>query len=181
VAFETPPLRHICNTAGMLRFPEYAFDMVRLGIGMYGVLPFEGAAIDLQEIGSIHTVISQIHDYPAGTPVGYGCSERRDHAIRVATLPIGYADGIRRSLGNGQGRFLLHGRRVPVIGRVCMDMLMLDVTAVADAQAGDEVVLMGRQGDEMISVTEIAERCGTISYEILTGISQRLRRVYVRE
>ncbi len=181
VAFEALPLRHICNTAGMLRFPQYAMDMVRLGIGLYGIPPFATAAIDLQEIGSIHTVVTQVHEYAAGTPIGYGCSESRDHPARIATLPIGYADGIRRSLSNGKGRFLIRGQRAPVIGRVCMDMLMLDVTDVAGAQAGDEVVLMGGQGNDFVSVDELATLCDTISYEILTGISQRVRRVYVRE
>jgi Alr-MurF fusion protein len=181
VSFETLPLRHLCNTAGMLRFPEYALDMVRLGIGLYGIPPFEEADIDLQEIGSIHTVVTQVHEYAAATPIGYGCSESRDYPTRIATLPIGYADGIRRSLSNGKGRFLIRGQRAPVIGRVCMDMLMLDVTHVAGAQAGDEVVLMGGQGADFISVKEIAALCDTISYEILTGISQRVRRVYVRE
>lgn len=179
--FEQAPLRHICNTAGMLRFPEYALDMVRLGIGLYGIPPFEGADIDLQEIGSIHTVVTQVHEYAASTPIGYGCSEARDYSARIATLPIGYADGIRRSLSNGKGRFLIRGQRAPVIGRVCMDMLILDVTHVPGAQAGDEVVLMGGQGSDFISVKEIAQLCDTISYEILTGISQRVRRVYVRE
>lgn len=181
VAFDQPPLRHICNTAGVLRFPEYAWDMVRLGIGLYGVPPFAGADIDLQEIGSLHTVVTQVHEYVAGTPIGYGCSERTDGRARIATLPIGYADGIRRSLSNGVGKFLVRGQRAPVIGRVCMDMLMLDVTQVHGVAAGDEVVLLGAQGGDFISVEEIAGWCGTISYEILTGISQRVRRIYVRE
>lgn len=181
IPFDRPPLRHICNTAGMLRFPEYAFEMVRLGIGLYGTPPYPDAGIDLQEIGSLHTTVTQVHEYPAGTPIGYGCSERTHGVARIATLPIGYADGIRRSLGNGKGSFLVRGRRAPVIGRVCMDMLMLDVTHVPGAAAGDEVVLMGGQGDDFISVEEIASRCDTISYEVLTGISQRVRRVYVRE
>jgi alanine racemase len=181
VTFERQPLRHLCNTAGVLRFPEYAFDMVRLGIGLYGIPPFEGAAVDLQEIGSLHTVVTQVHAYPAGTPVGYGCSETTRIPSRIATLPVGYADGIRRSLGNGKGRFLVRGQRAPVIGRVCMDMLMLDVTQVEGVQAGDEVVIIGGQEGAFVSVSEIASLCGTISYEILTGISQRVRRVYVRE
>ncbi len=181
VAFEQPPLRHICNTAGVLRFPEYAFDMVRLGIGLYGIPPFEDANIELQEIGSLHTVITQIHEYPADTPIGYGCSDRTSTTARIATLPIGYADGIRRSLSNGKGKFLVRGQRAPVIGRVCMDMLMLDVTHILGVQAGDEVVILGGQDNEFISVEEIAKLCGTISYEILTSISQRVRRVYVRE
>lgn len=178
---ENPPMRHVLNTAGTLRFPEYAFDMVRLGIGLYGIPPFPDAKIDLQEIGSLHSVITQVHFYDAGTPIGYGCSELTTRPSKIATVPIGYADGIRRSLSNGIGKFLVRGKRVPIIGRVCMDMLMLDVTDLAEVKGGDEVVLIGSQGDEHISTSEIAEWCGTIPYEILTGISQRVRRVYVRE
>ena len=178
---EAPPKRHILNTAGILRYPEYAFEMVRLGIGIYGISPFKDAAIELEEIGSLHSVLSQVHHYEAGTPIGYGCSERTTRASLIATVPIGYADGIRRSLSNGVGRFLVRGQRVPVIGRVCMDMLMLDVTDVAGVKGGDEVVLIGAQGDDFISANEIAAWCDTIPYEILTGISQRVRRVYVRE
>ena len=175
------PMRHVLNTAGILRFPQYAWEMVRLGIGLYGVSPLGGEDGELMEIGSLHTVITQIHAYPPGTPIGYACSDLTQGEARIATIPVGYADGIRRSLSNGVGQFLVRGQRVPVIGRVCMDMLMLDVSGVPEAQAGDEVVLIGHQGGERISVGEVAARCGTIAYEILTGISQRVRRVYVRE
>lgn len=175
------PPRHILNTAGILRFPQFAWEMVRLGIGLYGVSPVEGHDGELLEVGSLHTVITQVHDYPPGTPIGYACSEMTTQAARIATIPVGYADGIRRSLSNGVGSFLVRGQRAPVIGRVCMDMLMLDVTHIPEAQAGDEVVLIGRQGKEQITVAELARLCQTIPYEILTGISQRVRRVYVRE
>jgi alanine racemase len=175
------PMRHILNTAGILRFRQYAWEMVRLGIGLYGVSPLESAEDDLREIGSLHTVVTQVHDLPPGTPVGYACSQETKQQARIATIPVGYADGIRRSLSNGVGAFLVRGMRAPVIGRVCMDMLMLDVTRIPGVVEGDEVVLIGRQGSEHVSVAEIAQRCGTIPYEILTGISQRVRRVYVRE
>jgi Alr-MurF fusion protein len=175
------PPRHILNTAGILRFPQYAWEMVRLGIGLYGVSPLDGHDSELLEIGSLHTVITQIHHHPPGTPIGYACSETTQAEARIATIPVGYADGIRRSLSNGVGSFLVRGQRAPVVGRVCMDMLMLDVTHIPEAQAGDEVVLIGRQGKDQVTVAELARLCQTIPYEILTGISQRVRRVYVRE
>jgi alanine racemase len=179
-ATDGPP-RHILNTAGILRFPQFAWEMVRLGIGLYGVSPIPSHTGELLEVGSLHTVITQIHPYPPGTPIGYACSETTRGDARIATIPVGYADGIRRSLGNGVGSFLVRGQRAPVVGRVCMDMLMLDVTHIPEAVEGDEVVLIGRQGQEQVTVAELAHLCGTIPYEILTGISQRVRRVYVRE
>lgn len=175
------PIRHLLNTAGIQRFPEYVMEMVRLGIGLYGIAPVADSQLDLREVGSLHSVVTQVHDYEAGTPVGYSASEVTARHSRIATVPIGYADGIRRTLSNGVGRFLVRGQRAPVIGRVCMDMLMLDVTDIPGVQSGDEVTLIGCQGKECISVQEIAELCDTIPYEILTGISQRVRRVYVRE
>jgi alanine racemase len=175
------PMRHLLNTAGIQRFPEYLMEMVRLGIGLYGISPVEHPNLDLREIGSLHSVVTQVHDYETGIPIGYSASEVTSRPSRIATVPIGYADGIRRTLSNGVGRFLVRGQRAPVIGRVCMDMLMLDVTDIPGVQSGDEVTLIGCQGKECISVEEIAELCGTIPYEILTSISQRVRRVYVRE
>ncbi|MEZ4848297.1 MAG: bifunctional UDP-N-acetylmuramoyl-tripeptide:D-alanyl-D-alanine ligase/alanine racemase [Bacteroidia bacterium] len=170
-------LRHILNTAGILRFPEYAMDMARLGIGLYGIDP-TGENHPLEEIGSLHSTVSQIRTYPVGTSIGYGRSQFADRETRIATVPVGYADGIPRSLSNGKMSFLIRGKRAPIFGRVCMDMIMLDVTDIPEAEAGDEVVLIGRQGDEFISVVELAEAAGTIPYEILVRISPRVRRVY---
>ncbi|MEM0997201.1 MAG: bifunctional UDP-N-acetylmuramoyl-tripeptide:D-alanyl-D-alanine ligase/alanine racemase [Bacteroidota bacterium] len=178
---DSPPWRHICNTAGIERFPEYHLDMVRLGIGLYGISPVAGSELELREIGTLESVVTQVHAYPAGTPIGYGASEITAQAAQIATVPIGYADGIRRHLSNGRGRFLVRGQRAPVIGRVCMDMLMLDVTKIKGVVAGDRVTLLGGSETDAVSVREVAELCGTIPYEILTGISQRVRRVYVRE
>ena len=177
---DAEPLLHLLNTAGTLRFPEYYLDMVRLGIGLYGISMPAGIQLDLREIGSLHSSISQLQQYPAGTPIGYGCSEVTTRESRIAVVPIGYADGIRRSLSNGAGRFLVCGQRAPVIGRVCMDMLMLDVTDIPEAKTGDQVTLIGCQGKACISVSEIAACCNTIPYEILTGISQRVQRVYIK-
>lgn len=172
------PWRHVLNSAGILRFPEFHFDMVRLGIGLYGVEPFDGTGLDLREVGSLRSVVSQIHEVPAGTPVGYGGSSVTERPSRVATVAIGYADGIRRSLSNGKMAFLLRGQRAPTIGRVCMDMLMLDATDIPEARVGDEVTLLGAQGSDFISVNEMAEAADTIAYEILVNVGQRVRRVY---
>lgn len=175
------PIRHLLNTAGLLRFPEYQFEMVRTGIGLYGISPVPGEAANLEEVGSLHSAVQQVHEYAAGTYIGYGCSARTTRPSRIATVPVGYADGVRRSLGNGRLSVLIKGRPAPIFGRVCMDMIMIDVTDVPGVKAGDEVVLFGHQGDAFQSVNEVADKCGTIAYEILSGISQRVRRVYVRE
>ncbi|MEZ4777131.1 MAG: alanine racemase [Bacteroidia bacterium] len=175
------PLRHILNTAGMLRFGQYSMEMVRLGIGLYGVNPFAEKKLPFYEIGSLHSVISQIHTWPADTSIGYGRAQRTLRQSRIATVPIGYADGIPRSLSNGKAEFMVRGKPAPIFGRVCMDMLMLDVTDIPGAAAGDEVVIFGRQGNRFISVSELAKSAGTIPYEILVRISPRVRRIYVRE
>ena len=176
------PMKHLVNTAGIMRFPEYHFDMVRLGLGLYGTSPMEEeTGMDLQEVGSLHSVVTQVHTYPAGQSIGYGGSSVTERESRIATVAIGYADGIRRSLSNGKMSFLVRGKRAPTIGRVCMDMLMLDVTHIPEVALGDEVVLLGAQGQDYISVREMAEAAETIAYEILVNIGQRVRRVYLRE
>ncbi|MEM7657181.1 MAG: bifunctional UDP-N-acetylmuramoyl-tripeptide:D-alanyl-D-alanine ligase/alanine racemase [Bacteroidota bacterium] len=174
------PMRHILNTAGLLRFPQASVEMVRMGIGLYGVHPL-GQASELEEIGSLRSLISQIQTHPVGSSIGYGRSQRTERESRIATVPVGYADGIPRNLSNGKIGCLVRGKRAPVVGRVCMDMLMLDVTDIPEAEAGEEVVLFGRQGEAFLSVQEVAEAAGTIPYEILVRISPRVRRVYVRE
>ncbi len=176
------PLRHVLNTAGLIRMPSYSLDMVRLGIGLYGINPTEQSLKpSLQEIGSLHSIISQVHTYPAGTSIGYGRAQYVQRPSKVATVPIGYADGIFRNLGEGNAQFLVKGQLAPTIGRVCMDMLMLDVTDVPNVQQGDEVVLFGKQEGKFLSVTTVAEHAGTISYELLARISPRVRRIFVRE
>lgn len=177
--------RHIVNTAGLLRFPAYVMDMVRLGIGLYGIDPVPGLAAksvpdELQEIGSLHSVISQVQTHEVGESVGYGRAQATQRPSRIATVPIGYADGIPRSLGLGKIRFLVRRQWAATFGRICMDMLMLDVTDIPEAQAGDEVILIGEQGDYQISVRDLAAAADTIPYEILVRLSPRLRRVYVR-
>lgn len=177
------PFRHILNTAGVLTFPEQAMDMVRLGIGLYGIDPTAAQAANgnLKEIGSLHAYISDIQEYPAGTSIGYGRSQETTRTTRIATVPIGYADGIFRALGNGKTSFLVNGKLAPTFGRICMDMLMLDVTDIPEARQGGEVVLFGEQDGQSLSVTEMATAAGTIPYEILVRISPRVRRIYDQE
>ena len=166
--------RHILNSAGIERFPEYQFEMVRLGIGLYGVSASGNEQI--KSISRLKTSISQIRQISAGQTVGYGRKGQVNCESEIAVLPIGYADGYDRRLSNGVGKVYLKGQIVPVIGNVCMDMCMIDVTGL-DASVGDEVELMG----DHILVSDMAQAIGTIPYEILTGISQRVKRVYLQE
>lgn len=167
-------IRHILNSAGILRFPEYQFEMVRPGIGIYGAgrLP----AISLKATGRFKTRISQVKAVPAREPVGYGCADVSDSERVIAILPVGYADGLRRKLGNGKGSLFINGSRVPIIGNICMDMCMADITGL-DVQTGDEAEIFG----ENITVDEVADLCETIPYEILTSIPSRVKRIFFRE
>ena len=167
------PIRHLVNSAGIVRFPVYKLDMVRLGIGLYGV---DAAGINqqaLQPVGSLKTVISQIKTLRAGESVGYSRRGLLDHDARIATIAIGYADGYDRRFGNGVGAVLVNGTRCPTVGNVCMDMTMIDVTQ-AQASEGDEAILFGPQ----LPITELARQINTIPYEILTGVSERVKRVF---
>lgn len=167
-------LRHICNSSAIVRFPQYQFEMVRPGIGMYGVGEFKG--LSLKPAGRFKTKISQIKKIPAGEPVGYGCVDMSDKERIIAILPVGYADGLSRKLGNRNGNLMINNARVPIIGNVCMDMCMADITGIK-AEAGDEAEVFG----ENISIDEVAAECQTIPYEILTSIPGRVKRVFFRE
>lgn len=167
-------LRHILNSAGIERFPEFQFEMVRLGIGLYGVSSCGNQ--EIKSISRLKTSISQIRQIRAGETVGYGRRGVADRDMQIAVLPIGYADGYDRGLSNGVGSVFIKGRFAPVIGNICMDMCMIDVTGLPVA-IGDEVELMG----EHVLVSDIANSIGTIPYEILTGISQRVKRIYLQE
>ena len=173
--------RHILNTAGLIRFPAYAMEMVRMGIGLYGISPTLPPPLPLQEIGSLFTRISQIRSHSPGSPIGYGRAQTTTRPSQIATVPVGYADGIPRALGNGAFTCWVRGQAAPTFGRICMDMLMLDVTDIPEARVGDEVLIYGSQGETYQSVYQLAEAAGTIPYEILVGISDRVRRVYVKE
>ncbi|QEC53163.1 UDP-N-acetylmuramoyl-tripeptide--D-alanyl-D-alanine ligase [Anseongella ginsenosidimutans] len=170
-----PFMRHLVNSAGILRFPEAHYDMVRLGIGLYGIGQ-GGSGSALQTVGTLKTTISQIRNVAAGETVGYGRTGRTDRPSRIATVKIGYADGFDRRLGNGNGEMLVNGQRVLVIGPVCMDMCMLDVTGV-DCSETDEVIVFG----EDLPIGEIAARLQTNAYEVLTNVSQRVKRIYTYE
>lgn len=175
-AFPYKVLRHILNTAGITRFTKYQFDMVRLGIGLYGVPTCQADKGFLETVVSLKTTINQIKEIPAGDSIGYNRHGHADHEMRIGIVPIGYADGLSRLLGNGNGKFWINGHQVPVIGDICMDMCMIDLEGV-DAHEGDTVVIF----DAEHSVNDIAKACQTIPYEIMTSISQRVKRVYFQE
>lgn len=173
------PLRHAANSAALLRHPDARLDMVRPGIMLYGCHPCDRRPNDptLAPALRFQTVVSHLKDLPAGGSVSYGRTFVAPRDLRIATLPVGYADGLARLL-SGQGQVLIGGQRVPIVGRVCMDMTMVDVTRVPGVRVGDEAVLIGRQGAEEITADEIAALTGTISYEVLCRVGARVPRVY---
>ncbi len=167
-------LRHILNSSGIERFPEMELDMVRLGIGLYGASPT--LQNELRNVATLKTTISQIRTVETGATIGYGRKGVAEKPLRIAVLPIGYADGLNRRLSNGVGKVLIGGTKAPIVGTICMDMCMVDVTGIR-ANEGDRAIIFG----EDLPVTEVAELLGTISYEILTSIGQRVKRVYFKE
>lgn len=175
-----PALRHCANSAVTILHPEYSLDMVRGGIALYGCAPdtdCEGL-LDLRPVMTLRTTIAQIRDVAAGTPISYGRTFTAPRDLRMAVLPIGYADGFSRGL-SGKVSFRLHGQDVPVIGRICMDMCMVDITNVPDAKVGDELTLFGYDEDGVrVPVERLAAASGTISYEILCTLSKRITRLY---
>lgn len=175
-----PTLRHCANSAVTILHPEYSLDMVRGGIALYGCAPdvdCEGL-LDLRPVMTLRTTIAQIRDVAAGTPISYGRTFTAPRDLRMAVLPIGYADGLSRGL-SGKVSFRLRGQDVPVIGRICMDMCMVDITSVSDAKVGDELTLFGYDEDGVrVPVERLAQASGTISYEILCTLSKRIARLY---
>ena len=175
-------LRHCCNSAAVLELPEYYCDMVRPGIIMYGCEPSPDVDIkpyDLRPVMSLRCCIAHVKLIDAGATVSYGRHYTAPSRRKIATLPVGYADGYSRIL-SGKVDVLYHGHRVPQVGAICMDQCMIDVSGEANVHAGDEVVLFGRQGDSFIPIEEIATACGTINYEIMCNISRRVPRVYMK-
>jgi alanine racemase len=174
------PLRHAANSAAVLDYRRALFTMVRPGLMLYGYNPLEGegSGADLRPVLSLVTRIVFLKRVPAGVPISYGRTFVTKRESVIATIPIGYADGYNRGLSN-RGEAIVRGIRVPVAGRVCMDMTMLDVTDVPGVSEGDGVVLIGSQGNERITADDIAVQTGTISYEVLCGISSRVPRVYI--
>ncbi len=167
-------MRHLLNSSGISRFPQYQFEMVRPGIGIYGVGHFKG--LSLKTAGRFKTRISQVKKIKSGEPVGYGCADVSDNDRIIAILPVGYADGLNRKLGNRNGNLFINGVKIPIIGHVCMDMCMADITGI-NVSIGDEAEIFG----ENISIEELADKIGTIPYEILTSIPGRVKRVFFRE
>ncbi len=174
------PLRHAANSAAILDLPESHLDMVRPGIALYGYPPSPSAVEGghWEPALTFKTAIAQIKKMPKGSTVSYGCTFEAPRDILVATLPVGYADGYNRLLSN-RGEVLVRGQRAPVVGVVCMDMCMADVTEVSGVQEGDEVVLLGRQGDETLFADTWGAHLGTITYEVLCNISTRVPRTYL--
>jgi alanine racemase len=174
---EYTPLRHLCNSAGIARHANLHFDMVRLGLGLYGIDASGLLQSKLKQISTLKTTIAQIKDVKAGETVGYGRKGDIKQDMRIATICIGYADGYPRALGNGNAYVLLHGKQAKLVGAVCMDMCMVDISDIPEAKEGDDVTVFGPE----LPVSQLATWAGTISYELMTGISQRVKRVYVNE
>jgi alanine racemase len=178
----TFPYIHAGNSAAAIDLPGLTYSMVRLGISMYGLYPsrdVDQSKIELKPVLSLKTGIVHLKTLPAGSGVSYGTIYHTKGEEQIGTLPIGYADGYSRML-SGKVDVLVRGKRVPIVGRICMDQCMINVTDVPDVQALDEVVLIGEQGGERISVEDVADLLGTINYEIICMISHRVARVYVR-
>ena len=177
------PLRHAGNSAASIDLPETHLDMVRPGVILYGLYPsdeVEKERLSLKPLATLKTVIAHVKTVPPGTSVGYGRKYISAGERVIATLPIGYADGYTRLL-SGKASVLVHGVRAPLAGNICMDQCMIDVTGIEDVKVGDEVVLIGRQGDEVIPAEELASLLGTINYEIMCMIGKRVPRVYIKD
>ena len=173
-AFPHKILRHICNSAGIERFPEAQYDMVRLGIGLYGVSPIDNSIIN--NVSTLKTTILQIRNVPADDTVGYSRKGHLTRDSRIAAIPIGYADGLNRHLGNGKGYCLVNGQKAPYVGNICMDVCMVDVTGI-DCKEGDPVIIFG---DEL-PITVLSDLLETIPYEVLTSVSSRVKRIYFQD
>ena len=169
-----PVIKHISNSAAIIRLPEMQMDMVRLGIGLYGIDSADTDKLDLLPVASLRSTIAQLKSLKKGESVSYNRKGVVNRDSVIATVRIGYADGYSRRLGNGRGKMLVNGRPAPVIGTVCMDMTMIDVTDIPDVKEGDDVSIFGKA----LPVQQLAEWAGTIPYEIMTGISQRVKRIY---
>lgn len=169
-------IKHICNTSAITRWPEAQFDMVRLGIGLYGVDNFSEDDENLEQVAVLKTTVSQIKQIKRGETIGYGRRGVMPEDGQIATVKIGYADGFLRALGNGVGSMFINGEEVFTIGNICMDMCMLNITG-KNVKEGDEVIVFNSQK----RLYKLAEKLNTIPYEILTSVSQRVKRVYYYE
>lgn len=178
----TIPVKHICNSAGIMEFDHHRYDMVRAGIILYGLMPSDEVdvkSIDLEPALAWKTHVVNIMEPEMNRGVSYGATYVTDHPCRIATVSIGYADGYPRSLSN-KGYMLIHGQKAPILGRVCMDQTMVDITHIADVKVEDEVILAGGWDEKRISVEEISELAGSFNYEFVCDISKRVPRKYSR-
>jgi alanine racemase len=177
----SPPFVCMANSAAIVDFVESHFNLVRPGIMLYGSYPAKRfkPMIDLKPVMQVKTRILQLNEVPSGFPVSYGRTFVTKRQSVIATIPMGYGDGLPRSMSTNGGQALVKGRRVPIVGLVCMDLTMIDVTAIDDVSVGEEVVIIGTQGDEVITAGEIAEKAGTVPYEILCNISPRVPRFFL--
>jgi alanine racemase len=173
----TPRLIHAANSAGCYGFPDARRSLVRVGIALYGVPPAPGQGQDLSPVMSLRSEVLALRTLPAGSAVGYDQTYRTQATTRIATIPIGYGDGLMRAASN-RGAMLVRGRRCPIVGRISMDLTTLDVSALPECQVGDEAIVIGRQGEAQISASDLARASETIAYEVLTNISPRVPRVY---
>ena len=173
-AFSHKILRHICNSAGIERFPSIQLDMVRLGLGLYGINPITNAV--MHNVCTLKTTILQTHDVPADETVGYSRKGHLTRPSRIAAIPIGYADGLNRHLGNGHCYCLVNGKKAPYVGNICMDVCMIDVTGI-DCKEGDKVEIFG----DNLPVTVLSDALDTIPYEVLTSVSNRVKRIYFQD
>ncbi|BBF43788.1 alanine racemase [Lachnospiraceae bacterium KM106-2] len=174
--------KHVSNSAGIMDLPEANLDMVRSGITTYGLYPSDEVLkerVALKPAMEIKSCISFVKELDAGVGIGYGSSYITEHPMRVATIPVGYADGYPRALSN-KGRVLINGQSVPIVGRICMDQFMVDVTKIEDVKAGDVVTIIGTDGDETITVEELSAMAYSFNYEFVCDISKRVPRVFYR-
>ena len=176
-AGHTPRWVHAANSAGTYLHPEAQRDLVRVGLALYGVAPAPEAQPELRPVMALRSEVLALRDLPAGGGVGYDQTYHASRPSRIATVPIGYGDGLMRA-GSNRGGMLVGGRRCPIVGRISMDLTTLDVTDVPGCAVGDEVVVLGEQGAQHLSAVDLADACGTIAYEVLTNISPRVPRVY---
>lgn len=173
-------LKHTCNSAGIIELENNHFDLVRAGIIMYGLYPSEEvnkSSVALRPVMAIKSRVSYVKTVPAGTPISYGSIYVTDSERKIATISIGYADGIYRSL-TGHGEVIIRGKRAKIVGKICMDQMMADVTDINGVSQGDIVTVIGRDGNEEISMEEISEKAGTFNYEFICGFQRRVPRVY---
>ncbi len=175
-----PQIRHCCNSGATIQFPEYALDMVRPGLATYGVLPSSDlrGMVDLKPVMQLRSTIFQIRDFDPLITVSYGRTYTTLDPTKIAVVGLGYADGLMRSF-SGNISFLLHGKRVPQIGRICMDMCMIDISRVPDAKVGDVVTVFGIDGEDQIDVDDMTSRLRTVPYELLCSINKRIPRIYM--